>query len=157
MRDRDSRISGDVFVFVSFRPTELVQNVALCDPETIALGGEIMHDAARPTTSGLPFGQRRTVPRYSLIATAEVIEFATDARMSGRLSEISRKGCYVDLLNTLPVDTGVQLRITRDRGSFTSMGRIIYVQEGIGMGVAFLDPPQDQLRILDSWLAELAV
>jgi hypothetical protein len=116
-----------------------------------------MHDAARPTTSRLPFGQRRTVPRYSLIATAEVIESATDARMSGRLSEISRKGCYVDLLNTLPVDTGVRLRITRDRGSFTSMGRIIYVQEGIGMGVAFVDPPQDQLRILDSWLAELTV
>jgi PilZ domain len=116
-----------------------------------------MRDAAGPNASGLPFGQRRTVPRYSLIATAEVIEPVTEARMSGRISEISRKGCYVDLLNTLPVDTPVQLSITRDRGSFTTMARIIYVQEGIGMGVAFVDPPQDQLQILDSWLAELAV
>jgi hypothetical protein len=105
----------------------------------------------------LPFGQRRAVPRYSLIATAEVIEIATDARMSGRISEISRKGCYVDLLNTLPVDTAVRLCITRDRGSFTTMARIIYVQEGIGMGVAFVDPQEDQLRALDSWLSELAV
>jgi len=116
-----------------------------------------MHDGTGPTASGLPFGQRRTVPRYSLIASAEVLEPATDARMSGRISEISRKGCYVDLLNTLPVETTVQLRITRDQGSFTTMARIIYVQEGLGMGVAFVDPPQDQLRILDSWLAELAV
>jgi hypothetical protein len=112
---------------------------------------------ADPTATGLPFGQRRTVPRYSLIATAEIVEAATDARMSGRISEISRKGCYVDLLNTLPVATSVQLCITRDRGAFTTMARIINVLEGIGMGVAFLDPPEDQLRILDSWLAELTV
>jgi hypothetical protein len=26
--------------------------------------------------------------------------------------------------------------------------------EGIGMGVAFLDPTDDQLRILNPWLAE---
>lgn len=116
-----------------------------------------MDDTGDPTASKLPFGQRRTVPRYSLIATAEVVEPVADARMSGRISEISRKGCYVDLLNTLPTETKVQLRIIRDQGSFTTMARIIYVQEGIGMGVAFVDPPADQLKILDSWLAELAV
>jgi hypothetical protein len=114
-----------------------------------------MPDARGPTPSELPFGQRRTVPRYSLIATAEVIEPGSDARMSGRISEISRKGCYLDILNTLPVGTTLQLRITRDQGSFSTMARIIYVQEGIGMGLAFVDPPQEQLRVLDSWLAEL--
>ena len=115
-----------------------------------------MPDALDPTASGLPFGQRRTVPRYSLIATAEVIEPPSDARMSGRISEISRKGCYFDILNTLHGSI-VQLRVTRDQGSFATMARIIYVQEGIGMGLAFIDPPEDQLRILDSWLAELTV
>jgi PilZ domain len=116
-----------------------------------------MPDALGPTGSKLPFGQRRTVPRFSLIATAEVIEPGSDARMSGRISEISRKGCYLDILNTLPVDTVLQLRVTRDQGSFTTMARIIYVQEGIGMGLAFVDAAQDQLGILDSWLAELTV
>jgi hypothetical protein len=116
-----------------------------------------MGDVPDPTRPGLPFGQRRTVPRYSLIASAEVVEPNADAHMSGRISEISRKGCYVDLLNTLPVDTKVQLRITRDQGAFVTKARIIYVQEGIGMGVAFVDPSEDQLKILDSWLAELAV
>jgi hypothetical protein len=114
-----------------------------------------MSDSPDPNASGLPFGQRRSVPRYSLIASAEVIEPASDARMSGRISEISRKGCYFDILNTLPAGSVLQLRITRDQGSFTTVARIIYVQEGIGMGLAFVDPPEDQLRILDSWLAEL--
>ena len=116
-----------------------------------------MRNASDPPGSALPFGQRRTVPRYSLIASAEVVEPVTGTRMSGRISEISRKGCYIDVLNTLPVDTQVQLCVTRDNGSFTTMARIIYVQEGLGMGMAFVDPSEDQLRILDSWLAELTV
>jgi hypothetical protein len=110
-----------------------------------------MHDSP-----GTPSGaDRRTVPRYSLVATAEIVDPASGVRMSGRISEISRKGCYVDLLNTLPKNTMVKVRISRDRGSFESPGKIVYVQEGMGMGLAFLEPPPDQLKILESWLTEL--
>jgi hypothetical protein len=98
---------------------------------------------------------RRTVPRYSLVATADIVDPASGVRMSGRISEISRKGCYVDLLNTLPKNTLVRVRISRDRGNFESPGKIVYVQEGMGMGVAFLDPEPDQMKLLDSWLTEL--
>ncbi len=94
------------------------------------------------------------VPRYSLIATAEIVEPTNDVHFSGRISEISRKGCYIDLLNPLPVQTVIQVRISRDQGTFESPGRIIYVQEGMGMGVGFLDIPAEQLKTLDSWLAE---
>jgi len=47
------------------------------------------------------------------------------------------------------------VRISRDQGSFESPGKIIYVQERMGMGLAFLDTPPDQLKTLDSWLTEL--
>lgn len=109
-----------------------------------------------PTNTGSPYRERRSVPRYSLIATAELLEPASGVRMSGRISEISRKGCYVDVLNTLPTGTMIQVRVSRDQGAFGSAGRIIYTQEGMGMGVAFVDTSADQLKILDSWLAELA-
>jgi len=108
-----------------------------------------------PTASPVSHAERRTVPRYGLVATAEILDPASGVRMSGRISEISRKGCYVDLLNTLPKKTMVRVRISRDRGSFESSGKIVYVQEGMGMGIAFLDPLPGQLKILDSWLAEL--
>lgn len=107
------------------------------------------------TGSGTPHRERRAVPRYSLIATVEIIEPASDMHFSGRISEISRKGCYVDILNPLPEGTLIRLRISRDQGTFTTPGRIIYVQEGMGMGVVFVDPAADQLKILDSWLVEL--
>jgi PilZ domain len=108
-----------------------------------------------PPTDPSPHSERRAVPRYTFIATAEIIEPASGVRMAGRISEISRKGCYVDLLNTLPIGTAIQLRISRDQGAFACAAKIIYVQQGMGMGVAFHETPSDQLQILDSWLTEL--
>jgi hypothetical protein len=102
-----------------------------------------------------PYSERRAVPRYTFIATAEIIEPVSDTHISGRVSEISSKGCYVDLLNTLPKDTPIRVHITTDSGSFESAGEIIYVQDRMGMGVAFVEPSQDQKSILDAWLAEL--
>ena len=109
-----------------------------------------------PANSNTSIREKRSVPRYTLIASVEVIESTTETKIAGRISEISRKGCYVDVLNTLPVGTRVRLVISRDRGTFTTHGKIIYVQESMGMGVAFGDTAVDQLMILDVWLAELA-
>jgi hypothetical protein len=105
--------------------------------------------------SSAGFRERRSVPRYSLIATAEIIEPASGVRISGRISEISRKGCYLDVLNTLPTGTRLRLTISRDQGTFTTDTKIIYVQEGMGMGILFVDVPADQAKLLDLWLAEL--
>jgi hypothetical protein len=106
--------------------------------------------------SDSPNSERRREPRYAFIATAEIIETASDTHLSGRVSEISRKGCYLDILNTLPRETSVRVRISADSGSFESEGRIIYVQENMGMGVGFVNPPEGQQAVLDAWLADLA-
>jgi hypothetical protein len=111
--------------------------------------------AGSPTGSGTPYRERRAVPRYSLIATVEIVEPVSDVHISGRISEISRKGCYVDILNPLPEGTLIRLRISRDQGTFSTPGKIIYTQEGMGMGVVFIDPAPDQLKTLEAWLAEL--
>jgi hypothetical protein len=109
------------------------------------------------TNSSSSSRKQRTVPRYSFVAMVEIIEPASETHISGRVAEISRKGCYVDILNTLPKGTLIRVRIVRDKGTFSSPGQIIYVQEQMGMGVAFVDPPPDQLRILDAWLNGLDV
>jgi hypothetical protein len=101
------------------------------------------------------FANQRTVPRYTFIATVDIVEPVTDTKFSGRVSEISRKGCYLDILNTLPKGTLIHIMISRDKGTFVTAGKIIYVQDGVGMGVAFADVQPDQLAVLDSWLAEL--
>ncbi len=108
-----------------------------------------------PNDPGVSYRNRRSVPRYGLIAQTDVVEPVSGLRISGRISEVSLKGCYVDVLNTLPTQTVIEVRILRDQGTFTSPGKIIYTQEGMGMGVAFLNTPADQFEVLDSWLADL--
>jgi hypothetical protein len=53
--------------------------------------------------------------------------------------------------------TDLDVRISRDQVTFVTKGKTLYIhiEEEIGMGIAFLDPPEEQLQILDSWLAEL--
>ena len=108
-----------------------------------------------PIEAGKAIRERRSVPRFSLIAQAEVVEPGSGVRIAGRISEISCKGCYVDLLNTLPVGTLVEVRVSRDRGEFSSRGRIVYAQEGMGMGIAFQETIPEQQQVLDGWIEEL--
>jgi hypothetical protein len=106
------------------------------------------------STLGTRHPIRRTVPRYSFIGVAQ-IETTTDPCVVGKVSEISRKGCYVDIQNPPSLSTLLHLVLSRDGGTFATKGKVIYV-EANGMGVAFVDPTDEQLRLLDSWLAERA-
>ncbi len=108
-----------------------------------------------PSGSGPPPQERRTVPRYMFIAVVEIIEPANDVHMTGRVSEISRKGCYIDILNPLPTGTLINLRVSCDRGTFATPGKIIYVQEAMGMGVSYMNTLPEQLKVLDTWLADM--
>jgi hypothetical protein len=56
----------------------------------------------------------------------------------------------------LPPGTLIQLKVLRDKGTFSTKGRIIYAQDSMGMGVAFLEIADNELKTLDCWLAELA-
>jgi hypothetical protein len=59
----------------------------------------------------------------------------------------------VNISNPFPDGTFLSVVISSDHGSFATKGKVIYSHQGIGMGVVFLDPTNDQLEILDSWLA----
>jgi hypothetical protein len=99
------------------------------------------------------YGDRRAVARYSLLAVAELEETASTVCIVGRMTEVSRKGCYVNTPSTLPVDSSLKVVISRDADTFTANGKVIYVHDGIGMGIVFMDTAEDQLEILRSWLS----
>ncbi len=98
---------------------------------------------------------RRANPRYAFVATTQITDSAHAARLSGRVTEISRQGCFVDVVNSLPVGTLLKLRVTCDRGTFETRAKILYVQQGIGIGLTFIDTAEDQLKVLDGWLVDL--
>lgn len=100
---------------------------------------------------------RRELPRYALILSAEVVELATTAVLNARSSDVSRAGCYIDTLNPIPVGSEVRVQLHRADMVFETSARVIYICPGLGMGLYWgTKPTPEKLAILDRWLMEAA-
>src|SRR5579864_6059482 len=102
----------------------------------------------KPTS---PFLIKREVARFAFDADVKV-GLETGGRLFGRLAEISRKGCYVRMLETPPVGTSIKLMISRDHETFTTDGTVIYAEKSKGIGIAFKQTAPEQFAILHAWL-----
>jgi hypothetical protein len=78
-----------------------------------------------------------------------------DTRLSGRISDVGRGGCYVNTINPFPVAADVKLRIHKDNASFVAQGRVVYASGGMGMALMFTKIEPERLQVLERWLAEL--
>ena len=108
-----------------------------------------------PSGTGASGSDRRKAARFVLMAIAELTDPEAAKMVTGKITQISRKGCYVATPKTFAVGTSLKVIVSRDERTFVAKANIIHVQEQMGMGLAFLDPPEDQLKILDSWLADI--
>jgi hypothetical protein len=100
--------------------------------------------------------ERRRTPRYTFIASAELIEETSDVRIATRVSELSLYGCYLDMMNPFPVGTLVLVKISAGDAFFEAKSKIVYAQPNMGAGVVFLETDAQYQPILDRWLDEAA-
>ena len=108
------------------------------------------------TTKKRPkYRKERSVRRCPFVASAEVTDLRSGARLSARTSELGLGGCYIDILNPFPKDTLVQLRILRDQGVFETQAKVAYCDPTFGMGLAFSEMTPDHRAVLEGWLIEL--
>ena len=98
--------------------------------------------------------QRRS-PRYPFFASANILDQTTGVRLTGRTSELSRHGCYFDMMNPLPMGSLVRVEIVNHEKTFASIGHVIYSQSNVGMAVAFDDLSVRDTQILENWLLQL--
>ncbi|MGC1617024.1 MAG: PilZ domain-containing protein [Candidatus Acidiferrum sp.] len=98
--------------------------------------------------------ERRRTPRYTFIASAELIEEASDVRIATRVSELSLYGCYLDMMNPFPVGTLVLVKISAGDAYFQAKSKIVYAQTNMGAGVGFLEVESEYQPILERWLEE---
>jgi hypothetical protein len=114
----------------------------------------------RNTMANGPYAARRTNPRFSFFANAEVtLRDGTGVR--AQLSELSSRGCYIDALEPIPLRTKLQLRICDGTSSCELRGRVLYMHSGggfgiFGMGVLFEEIGAEQQSAIDMWLRQLA-
>ncbi|HYL61122.1 MAG TPA: PilZ domain-containing protein [Candidatus Methylomirabilis sp.] len=100
--------------------------------------------------------ERRRTPRYPFIASAELIEQASDVRIATRVSELSLYGCYLDMMNPFPVATLVLVKISAGEMFFQAKAKIIYSQPNMGAGVGFLEVEPQYQPVLEHWLSNAA-
>lgn len=96
--------------------------------------------------------ERRRTPRYPFIGTAEVVDQASQASISTRVTELSLYGCYLDMPNPLPKDTQIKIKIYSEGKFFESSGVIVYSQPNLGVGVTFREVRPQFLSVLKQWL-----
>jgi len=96
--------------------------------------------------------EKRRSPRYSFIASAELIEEKADVRIASRVSELSLHGCYLDMMNPFPTGTMVLVKITAGDAFFEAKSEIIYSQPNMGAGVRFLQVESKSQAVLERWL-----
>lgn len=96
----------------------------------------------------------RRSPRVPFIAAAEITDVQTETRLPARTGDLSRHGCYLDMVNPLPQGTAVRLQITHGQRTFVADAGVIYSQPPLGMGLVFHGIELQADAVLQGWLEE---
>jgi PilZ domain len=112
--------------------------------------------AEKPAPHSMPKtgADRRAHPRYPFTAPIEVVAAELGARIKSQVRDLSQQGCYVDTDSPLALGTATEVRITKGATAFDARARVVYNQAAKGMGLMFIAVELQQLKILDTWIAE---
>ena len=126
------------------------------DAEQLASSPTIASETEKPAgpAVALAGADRRIHPRYEFVAAVEVRVAESDARIETRVRDLSQQGCYVDTDNPLPLGTVTDVRIKKGAQLFEARTRVVYSRAGKGMGLMFTAIEPEQIRTLETWLAE---
>jgi len=117
----------------------------------------IVFPAPSPEESAKSGGpESRAQVRFPFTAAAEVCELRSQARVSGRCSDLSAGGCYVDTLSPFAVGAIVRVRMERDARVFEAVAVVAYAPVSMGMGLTFTEIKHEYRGVLRAWIAELS-
>jgi len=100
-------------------------------------------------------GERRKEVRFSVSASAEMLELHTRTRLIGRASDLGTGGCYIDTVSPFPVGSSLMLNLTSAHHNVHVKANVVYAPAGMGMGLAFTEITPKQKENLTAWLREL--
>jgi len=109
-----------------------------------------------PAENSGPGSDQRDSERRPFIAAIELFDLERGSSvLSGRTSDLSSGGCYVDCMNAVPLNTQFRVRIEHSGRILETVGAVAYSSPGNGFGISFVYmSPQDQ-RTLNQWLRDL--
>src|ERR1700687_6247570 len=78
------------------------------------------------------------------------------AGIQGRVSDLSRGGCYIDSISPFGVNSEVKIRIVDQDRTFVAQCKVMFAQAGMGMGLLFTVIDPEQLTVCKGWLGGLS-
>jgi hypothetical protein len=106
----------------------------------------------QPFSSPLAQPERRRHPRYTVHVQIELRQEGNDVPMRLETTDLSRNGCYVQLLIPLSVGIRVQATLWLDGCPVVIRGRIITRHPQFGNGIMFLESDANAERQLNRYL-----
>jgi hypothetical protein len=98
-------------------------------------------------------GDSRRSPRYAFVVTAEITVEGSTSVIATRLGDLSMHGCYLRTINR-PEGASIIIRISAGNSVFQAIGKVVYCQSKVGVGVEFQQIEPRYATVLDQWLLE---
>ena len=98
----------------------------------------------------------RRSTRIPFIAHAEIIDVDSEVRLKAQTGDLSQHGCYMDMVNPLPLGVAVKVRIEHREETFLATAGVVYSVPHLGMGLVFRDIEAGKEVTLEKWLTDSA-
>ena len=95
---------------------------------------------------------RRRYPRHSVQVQIELREDGSDVPLRMNTTDLSRGGCYVELMMPLPVGADVTATLWLNNCSVRMRGRVVTRHPQFGNGIKFLDFEDNGEKVLAEYL-----
>jgi hypothetical protein len=128
--------------------------------ESQLTSSEAKNPAHTPATDA-PYGaapnkkERRQSARMRCSGSAEFRAWGSKGRMWGTLTDISLHGCYLEMNNTFPVNTKVDLLLKSCGVCVEITGSVRTSYPALGMGIGFINVKPEQQSQINQLLAVL--
>ena len=109
----------------------------------------------QPSASPFAHPERRRHPRYTVHVQIELRQEGNDVPLRLETTDLSRNGCYVQLLIPLSVGIRVQATLWLDGHPIVMGGRVVTRHPQFGNGIMFVECEADAEQKLASYLNTL--
>lgn len=96
--------------------------------------------------------ERRRYPRYSVQVQIELREDGSDVPIRANTTDLSRGGCYVELMMPLPVGTNITATLWVNNCSVRMRGRVATRHPQFGNGIKFFEFKDSGQKVLAQYL-----
>jgi hypothetical protein len=95
---------------------------------------------------------RRADLRHKVAGEAEVTDGNSGVGMLTRISDLSKRGCFLETSTPFPVNTITKIFIRKGTESFEADAKVVSAFSNTGMGLQFTNVDPVQRHILSAWL-----